>query len=101
MDAGSEVLTLINFMRLKLSKFDVAAAWQTSIWAQCAPLGSDGLILGFEIELDLHVVGVTEENLPTSTIRHLVYLIEHALAGEVLLHRFEAAAAERNMIDDA
>ena len=48
----------------------------------CAPLGSDGLILGFEIELDLHVVGVTEENLPTSAIRHLVYSIEHALAGE-------------------
>ena len=67
----------------------------------CAPLGSDGLILGFEIELDLHVVGVTEENLPTSAIRHLVYSIEHSLAGEVLLHRLEAAAAERNMIDDA
>jgi hypothetical protein len=40
----------------------------------CAPSGSDGFILGFEIELDLHVVGVTEENLPTSAIRHLIYL---------------------------
>ena len=28
----------------------------------------------------------------------MVYSIEHALAGEVLLHRLEAAAAERNMI---
>jgi hypothetical protein len=67
----------------------------------CAPSGSDGLILGFEIEFDLHVVGVTEENLPTGAIRHLVYSIEHAHAGEVLLHRLEAAAAECNMIDDA
>ena len=65
------------------------------------PLGSDGLILGFEIELDLHVVGVTKENLPTSAPRHLVYSVERALAGEVLLHRLEAAAAERDMIDDA
>ena len=37
----------------------------------CTPLGSDGLILGFEIELELHIVGVTEENLPTSAIRHV------------------------------
>ena len=44
---------------------------------------SDGLILGFEIELDLHIVGVTEKYLPTSAIRHLVYSIEHALAGVI------------------
>ena len=36
-----------------------------------AQLGSDGLILGFENELDLHVVGITEENLPTSWLGHL------------------------------
>ena len=60
----------------------------------------DGLILGFKIELDLHVVGVAEENLPTSAIRHLVYAVEHALAGEVLLHRLETTATERNVIDN-
>jgi hypothetical protein len=37
MDASSEVLTLINFMRLKLSKFDVAA-WPTSLGADAAEL---------------------------------------------------------------
>src|SRR6516164_5542162 len=60
----------------------------------------DGLILSFEIELDLHVVGIAEENLPTSAIRHLVYAVAHALAGEVLLHRLETTATERNVIDN-
>src|ERR1700722_15273927 len=95
---GSELLTLISLMRLKLSKFDVDAASRTRIGA-CV-LREATVSLGFEIEFDLHVVEVTEENLPTSAIRHLVYSIEHAHAGEVLLHRLEAAAAERNMIDD-
>src|SRR6476646_205647 len=36
MDASSEVLTLINFMRLKLWQFDVAA-WPTSIGADARP----------------------------------------------------------------
>jgi hypothetical protein len=62
---------------------------------------SGGLILGFEIKFDLHIIGIEEKNLPASAIWHLVRAVGHALAGEVLLHCLEAAAAKRNMIDDA
>jgi hypothetical protein len=34
------------------------------------------------------------------TIRHLVDVMGHTLAGKVLLHRLEAAAAECDMIDN-
>ena len=74
--------------------------------AQLPPLyaseiSGGGLILRFEIEFDLDVIRVAEENLPTGTIRHLVDVMGHALAGEVLPRRIEAAAAECNVIDDA
>ena len=62
--------------------------------------GSD-LVLGLEIELDFHVVGVAKENLPPGALRHPVYAVRHALACEVLLHRLKATAAKRDMIDDA
>src|SRR5262249_9946038 len=58
-------------------------------------------ILGFEIELDLHVVGIAQEDLPARAVRHLVHAVGDALAGKVPLHGLEAAAAERDMIDDA
>ena len=49
------------------------------------PENSGGeLVLGFEIQLDLHVVGVAEENLPAGAVGHLVDPVRHALAGEVL-----------------
>ena len=63
-------------------------------------LGSEGLILGFEIELDLHIVRVVEENLPTGAIGHLVHAVGHAFAGEVPLRCLKTATTERNMIDD-
>jgi hypothetical protein len=56
-----------------------------------------GLILCFEIELYLHVVGIAEENLPTGAVGHLVHAVGHALARKVLLYRLEAAAAEREI----
>jgi hypothetical protein len=59
------------------------------------------LILGLEIEFDLHIIGVAQKNLPTSAIGHLVHAVGHAFAGEVLLRSLEAAAAKRDMIDDA
>ncbi len=59
------------------------------------------LVLGFEIELDLHVVRIAEENLPTGAVGHLDHAVGYALAGEVLLHRLKAAAAKRDMIDGA
>ena len=62
------------------------------------------LILGIEIELNLHVVGIAEKHLPAGTVRHLVHAIGHALVGKVPFHRLEAMAAmaaESDMIDDA
>ena len=59
------------------------------------------LILGIEIELNLHVVGIAEKHLPAGTVRHLVHAIGHALVGKVAFHRLEAVAAEGDMIDDA
>src|SRR3954469_11939600 len=59
------------------------------------------LVLGFEIELDLHVVGVAEENLPAGAVGHLVHPVRHALARQVLLGGLEAAATEGDMIDHA
>src|SRR5262245_25786737 len=59
------------------------------------------LVLGFEIEFDLDIVGVAQEDLPARRVRHLVHAIGNALASEVLLSRLEAAAQERDVIDDA
>jgi hypothetical protein len=63
--------------------------------ASCADL-----ILSFEIELDLHIVRVVEENLPTGAVGHLVHAVGHAFAGEVSLRCLKTATTERNMIDD-
>jgi hypothetical protein len=64
-------------------------------------MSEGGLILGIEIELNLHVVGIAEKNVPAGTVQHLVHAIGHALVGKVPLHRLEAMAAESDMIDDA
>jgi hypothetical protein len=67
-----------------------------------APERSGGeFIFGLEIELDLHVVGVAKEDLPTGAIGHLVHSVRHALTCQVLLHRLKATAVKRDMIDDA
>jgi hypothetical protein len=58
------------------------------------------LVLSFEVKLDLNVVGVAKENLPTGAVGHLIHAVGHALVGKVPLHRLEAVAAERDMIDD-
>ena len=59
------------------------------------------LVLSFEVKLDLNVVGVAKENLPTGAVGHLIHAVGHALVGKVPLHRLEAVAAELDMIDHA
>src|SRR6476646_3078633 len=63
----------------------------------CAANSGCGLVLGVVVQLKLHIIRVAEENLATGTVRHQVNAVRNALAREMLLHRLEAAAAERNM----
>ncbi len=60
-----------------------------------------GFVLSFEVKLDLNVVGIAKENLPTGAVGHLVHAVGHALVGKVPLNRLEAMAAERDVIDNA
>ena len=53
-------------------------------------ISASSLVLGFEIWLDLDVVGIAQEDPPTGTIRHLVDVMGHTLAGKVFLHCLEA-----------
>ena len=74
-----------NILHVRLKR------WQSSsIESNASRASRAGLILGFEIELDLHIVWVVEENLPTGAIGHLVHAVGDALASEVLLRRFKA-----------
>jgi hypothetical protein len=73
----------------------------STVWSSGAVHSDGGFILGFEIQFDLHIIGVAQKNLPTSAIGHLVLVVGHAFAAEVLLHSLEAPAAKRDMIDDA
>ena len=60
-----------------------------------------GFVLSFEVKLDLNIVGVAKENLPTGAVGHLIHAVGHAPVGKVPLHRLEAMAGERDMINDA
>src|SRR6185437_9929655 len=62
---------------------------------------SNLLVLGVEIELNLDVIGIAQEDLAAGAVGDLVDAIFDSLAGEPLLHRLEAAAAEGDVIDDA
>src|ERR1700732_1478293 len=82
-----------------MAKSSRQASWFKSDREAASSVGE--LVLGLEIELDLHVVGVAEESLPAGALGDLIDAVGYALAGEVPLRRLEAAAAERDMIDDA
>src|SRR5690242_10711085 len=76
-------------------------AMSSSLSPRTPSRSGGGFVLGVEVQLELHVVGVAEENLATGAVRHLVDPVLNALAGQMLLHRLETAAAERDMIDHA
>jgi hypothetical protein len=42
-----------------------------------------GLVLALEIELDLHIIRIAEENLPTGAIWYLVDVVGDTLLGEI------------------
>src|SRR5437868_424526 len=72
-------------------------AMSSSLLPRRRPVRSGGrLVLGVVVQLDLHVVGVAEENLATGAVGHLIDPVLNAFAGQMLLHRLEAAAAERH-----
>src|SRR6187431_719345 len=66
---------------LKLTSMYLAMmSSRLSVWP---PSGGD-FVPGFEVQLDLDVVGVAQEDLPARAARHLVHPMLDALAGEVL-----------------
>jgi hypothetical protein len=59
---------------------DVIQGWNGDGSRKREPASGCDLIFGLEIQLDIHVVGVADENLPTAATGHLVHAKRYALA---------------------